>query len=242
EFEVDHVSLSPDRKEIVYSSNQDDIDRRHIWKVALAGGSPDQITRGTGIEWTPVTTADGTATALLRSDAKWPARPAIIVGSQAMRDIAPGTLPSDFPGDAMITPQAVIISAADGMLIHCQLFLPSGAQQPRHPAIVFFHGGSRRQMLLGWHYREYYHHAYAMNQFLACRGYIVLSVNYRTGIGYGMKFREALNYGAAGASEFNDVQGAGVYLRGRPDVDPNRIGVWGGSYGGYLTALALARG
>src|SRR5439155_21159598 len=77
--------------------------------------------------------------------------------------------------------------------------------------------------------------------FLACPGYIVLSVNYRSGIGYGMKFREALNYGAAGASEFNDVQGAGVYLRGRPDVDPNRIGVWGGSYGGYLTALALAR-
>jgi dipeptidyl aminopeptidase/acylaminoacyl peptidase len=66
-------------------------------------------------------------------------------------------------------------------------------------------------------------------------------VNYRSGIGYGLDFREALNYGAAGASEFNDVQGAGLYLRSRPDVDGARIGVWGGSYGGYLTALALAR-
>jgi dipeptidyl aminopeptidase/acylaminoacyl peptidase len=66
-------------------------------------------------------------------------------------------------------------------------------------------------------------------------------VNYRSGIGYGLNFREALNYGAAGASEFNDVQGAGLYLRGRPDVDGAKIGVWGGSYGGYLTALALAR-
>jgi dipeptidyl aminopeptidase/acylaminoacyl peptidase len=66
-------------------------------------------------------------------------------------------------------------------------------------------------------------------------------VNYRSGIGYGMEFREALNYGAAGASEFNDVEGAGLYLRSRPDVDGKRIGVWGGSYGGYLTALALAR-
>ena len=69
----------------------------------------------------------------------------------------------------------------------------------------------------------------------------MLSVNYRSGIGYGMEFREALNYGATGASEFNDVQGAGLYLRSRPDVDPARIGLWGGSYGGYLTALGLAR-
>ncbi|MFQ5630533.1 MAG: alpha/beta hydrolase family protein [bacterium] len=60
-------------------------------------------------------------------------------------------------------------------------------------------------------------------------------------MGYGMDFREALNYGARGASEFNDVMGAGLYLRSRPDVDPDRIGLWGGSYGGYLTALGLAR-
>ena len=132
--------------------------------------------------------------------------------------------------------------AADGLKLHGQLFLPSGARAgERHPAVVFFHGGSRRQMLLGWHYMQYYHNAYALNQYLASRGYIVLSVNYRSGIGYGMEFREALNYGATGASEFNDVLGAGLYLRSRPDVDPARIGLWGGSYGGYLTALGLAR-
>jgi dipeptidyl aminopeptidase/acylaminoacyl peptidase len=106
---------------------------------------------------------------------------------------------------------------------------------------VFFHGGSRRQMLLGWHYMQYYHYTYAFNQYLASRGYVVLSVNYRSGTGYGMEFREALRYGAGGASEFQDVLGAGLYLRGRPDVDPLRIGLWGGSYGGYLTALGLAR-
>jgi dipeptidyl aminopeptidase/acylaminoacyl peptidase len=76
---------------------------------------------------------------------------------------------------------------------------------------------------------------------LASQGFLVLSVNYRSGIGYGLDFREALDYGARGASEFNDVLGAGLYLRGRPDVDPDRIGLWGGSYGGYLTALGLAR-
>ncbi len=127
------------------------------------------------------------------------------------------------------------------MSIHGQLFLPPGAAQGKRPALVFFHGGSRRQMLLGWHYMYYYNNAYAMNQYLASLGYIVLSVNYRSGIGYGLNFREALNYGASGGSEFHDVMGAGLYLRGRPDVDPVRIGVWGGSYGGYLTALGLAR-
>lgn len=96
-------------------------------------------------------------------------------------------------------------------------------------------------MLLGWHPMEYYSNAYGMNQYLASLGYIVLSVNYRSGIGYGEEFREALNYGATGASEFNDVLGAGLYLGSRPDVDAAHIGVWGGSYGGYLTALALAR-
>jgi dipeptidyl aminopeptidase/acylaminoacyl peptidase len=76
---------------------------------------------------------------------------------------------------------------------------------------------------------------------MASKGYVVLSVNYRSGIGHGLNFREALNYGATGASEFNDVLGAGLYLRSRADVIPNRIGLWGGSYGGYLTALGLAR-
>ena len=107
--------------------------------------------------------------------------------------------------------------------------------------MIFFHGGSRRQMLLGFHYMNYYHNAYAMNQYLANCGYIVLAVNYRSGIGYGLNFREALNYGATGASEFNDVMGAGLYLKNRGDVDGKRIGLWGGSYGGYLTALGLAR-
>jgi dipeptidyl aminopeptidase/acylaminoacyl peptidase len=57
-----------------------------------------------------------------------------------------------------------------------------------------------------------------------------------------MEFREAVDFGAQGASEYRDVAGAGLYLRGRMDVDGTRIGLWGGSYGGYLTALGLARG
>jgi len=136
----------------------------------------------------------------------------------------------------------VTFSSTDGITIHGQLFLPPNLKSgEKRPAVIFFHGGSRRQMLLGWHYLYYYRNAYALNQYLASRGFVVLSVNYRSGIGYGMEFREALHYGAQGASEFQDVMAAGLYLRSRGDVDPGRVGLWGGSYGGFLTAMGLAK-
>lgn len=240
-FEVEHVTLSADRRAVLYSSNQDDIDRRHIWRVDVETGRPERLTPGSGIEWSPVVTADGKTVAFLRSDARRPARPAILAGN-VLRDLAPESIPSGFPEKFLVEPHPVTFPAADGMEIRGQLFLPTGMRPgERRPAIIFFHGGSRRQMLLGWHYLAYYHHAYALNQYLASRGFIVLSVNYRSGTGYGMEFREALNYGARGASEFHDVLGAALYLRSRADVHPKRIGLWGGSYGGYLTALGLAR-
>ena len=242
DFEVEDVALSPDHKTIVYSSNQDDIDRRHVWKVAVDGGQPERLTAGTGIELEPEFASDSSTVAIMRSDAHLPLRPAILSGDNAIHDLAADQIPHEFPANQLVTPRQVIFSAADGMYIHGQLFLPADAKDGKpHPAIVFFHGGSRRQMLLGWHYMQYYSNAYGLNQYLASRGYVVLSVNYRSGIGYGLDFREALNYGADGASEFNDVEGAALYLRGRSDVDAKRIGLWGGSYGGYLTAMGLAR-
>jgi dipeptidyl aminopeptidase/acylaminoacyl peptidase len=247
-FEVEYVELSPDKREAIFNSNQSDIDRRHLWRVPVSGGKPSAITSGKGIEWMPQLTSDGKFIAFLRSDAKRPAQAVI----QSI--IAPGNngeamggmralseIPRDFPVNELIEPQAVMITSADGMQIHAQLFLPKIPNGEKRPAAIFFHGGSRRQMLLGFHYISYYHNTYAMNQYLASRGYIALSVNYRSGTGYGMEFREALNYGASGASEFRDVMGAGLYLRGRQDVDPKRIGIWGGSYGGYLTAMGLSR-
>lgn len=95
-------------------------------------------------------------------------------------------------------------------------------------------------MILGWHYRNYYANTYAINQYLASRGFIVLSVNYRLGPGYGFDYHFPPDAGFEGGAEYRDVRAAGLYLKGRPDVDPERIGIYGGSYGGYLTAMALA--
>ena len=240
-FEVEHVALTPDRTRVIYSSNQDDIDRRHLWAVAVTGGAPEALTTGKGSEWMPAPVTDS-AIAFLRSDGKMAAHAAILPRPRAARPLAPDTMPAEFPAALLVEPQQVIFPAADGMPIHGQLFVPRDLKAgEKRPAVLFFHGGSRRQMLLAWHYMGYYHNTYAMNQFLASRGYVVLSVNYRSGTGYGLNFREALNYGATGASEFNDVLGAGLYMKSRSDVDAHRIGIYGGSYGGYLTAHALAR-
>jgi dipeptidyl aminopeptidase/acylaminoacyl peptidase len=243
EADVEHVALSEDCATIYYSTNKDDIDRRHIWQAPLnTSASPNRVTSGDGIEWGPAPLANGGALAFLASDARHAAHAMVRLPTGQPKELAPQTVPSDFPADQLVVPQQVILSASDGLRIHAQLFMPPGAAKDgKLAALVFFHGGSRRQMLLGFHYMYYYSNAYAMNQYLASKGYMVLSVNYRSGIGYGMEFREALNYGATGASEFNDVMGAGLYLRGRSDVDSGRIGLWGGSYGGYLTALGLAR-
>lgn len=244
-FEIENVILTPDRREVLFNSNQDDLERRHLWRVGVAGGRPVPVTRGKGIEWLPAVLragGDGEALAYVRTGARRPAEVVLRIGDGPERELVPGSIPADYPEAALVEPEPVIFDSADGMRIPGQLFLPRGLKPgERRPGVLFLHGGSHRQMLLGWHYNAYYNNAYGLNQYLASRGYVVLSVNFRAGTGYGMEFREALSQGAEGASEFYDVLGAGQYLRRRPEVDPDRIGLWGGSYGGYLTAMGLAR-
>ena len=154
--------------------------------------------------------------------------------------IAASALPKDFPSDQLVEPQTVTFKSEDGLEIHGQLFVPRNHAQ-QAPALIFVHGGPPRQMMPGFHYMYYYHNAYAENQYLASRGYVVLSVNYRLGVMYGRAFREAANAGWRGSSEYKDVVAGARYLQALPYVDRKRIGIWGGSYGGLLTALALAR-
>jgi dipeptidyl aminopeptidase/acylaminoacyl peptidase len=140
----------------------------------------------------------------------------------------------------LVVPRRVTFRAQDGMLIHGQLFETPAGGKPR-PALIFVHGGPPRQMLLGWHYMDYYAGDYAMNQYYATHGYVVLSVNYRLGIGYGHEFNRPEQAGPFGASEYRDVLAGRSFLSTLPEVDSSHVGIWGGSYGGFLTALALAR-
>jgi dipeptidyl aminopeptidase/acylaminoacyl peptidase len=239
-FEVTHVVFSQDRKRLVYSSTQDDTDRMHIWTVDAEHGSAVRTTQSHAIEDFPQIGADGALFAL-QSDGNQPVHPVALSAGGQWRRLAPEVTPSFFPSSKLVMPQAVSFMAKDGQETHAQLFLPRETTSKPHPAILFFHGGPQRQMLLGFDPKRTYSWIYAFNQYLVAEGYIVLSVNYRGGTGYGLDYREAENLGPGGASELNDLLGAITYLRGRQDVDSHRLGIWGGSYGGFMTALGLAR-
>jgi dipeptidyl aminopeptidase/acylaminoacyl peptidase len=241
---VEHMGLSSDGETLFFSSNLADIHGRHIWKVPTDGSEkPVQLTTEATIGTYPVALATGEKTAFMYATAVHPMSIAMVpVNGGDIEVIAPESLPKEYPMDELVTPELVVVKAPDGLEIPCQLFLPKDAKPgDKRPGVIHTHGGPIRQMLLGWHYMECYSEAYGMHQYFTNRGYVVLSINYRSGIGYGRSFREAPDTGRDGASEYQDILAGARYLQNRPEVDPERIGKWGLSYGGLLTAMSLAR-
>jgi dipeptidyl aminopeptidase/acylaminoacyl peptidase len=241
-FEVEHAALAPDGETLVFTANDLDLDRRTLWKIAAAGGQRIRLDAGgEKFEFFPAPLA-GAEIAFLETAARQPVTLALRDAAGSVRALRGGALAPGFPAAELVQPANVVFPSTDGLALHGQLFLPPGASaEAQVPAVVFVHGGPVRQMFAAPHFWGYYQGAYLVNQLLAARGIAVLSVNFRSGIGYGLAFREADGVGEAGAAEFQDVLAAALYLRGRPEIDGARLGIWGGSYGGYLTALALAR-
>lgn len=229
-FEVETFLLARDGRSLIYAANAGDLNRRQVWRRPLRAGAAARLTGGDGIASSPV--FGGDALSVIATDARRPAHPVLV----ADRMTPLGTVAT---ASGFVAPKSVLFRAADGVQIHGQFF--RSRVPGKRPALVFAHGGPRRQMLLGFHPSGYYSKAYIMNQHLAAKGYHVLSVNYRSGTGYGLAFRDAAGIGRDGASEYRDILAGGRWLAARGDVDPARIGIWGGSWGGYLTALALAR-
>jgi dipeptidyl aminopeptidase/acylaminoacyl peptidase len=240
QFEVEQLVVDPVLKKVFFNCNAEDIDRRHIWSVGLDGKKKAE-TKGKSIEWSPVLTGDRKFLAFIGSSATLPAQVYVKQLNKGKPiKLAKETLPARFPKN-LVTPKQVIFKSEDGWSIHGQLFVPAQKFKGKRPAVMFFHGGPIRQILLGFHYSSYYHRAYSLNQYLASRGYVVLSVNFRLGIGYGRAFREVSDGGPRGGSEYRDLLAGAKYLRSLAMVDSNRLGLWGGSYGGLMTALGLAR-
>lgn len=242
-YSVESFSLAPNGKEVMFVANTgpepDDIDRRHLFVTPVDQAKPRQLTKGQGLEWSPVMTGDAEHMLLISSTAQRPALPAVLSSRGELRLLATETLPKSYPAQLLVTPKRVSFTAADGMRVNAQLFEPAKSSG-QGPAVVYVHGGPHRQMLLGWPDSDYYGNVYAINQYLVSQGYRVLSVNYRFSTGYGYDYMKPSLNGAL-VDPYQDVKAAGEYLRGLPQVAANRIGVYGGSYGGYLTALALGK-
>lgn len=237
-----YTAISADGGTFYYCTNATDIERRHIWAVPASGGTPRQVTTGSGIETGPAPLASGKSLATLSTNWKMPQSLGLWPTAGGPQRIVFPTSRPGFPTDAHVEPQLVMTKAADGLDIHNDLFVPKDIKPgEKRPAFIFVHGGPVRQMLLGYHYRYVYHQFYATHQWLVSQGFIVLSVNYRSGVGYGRSFRNAPNTEARGNSEYQDVVAGAKYLQSRPDVDASKIGIYGLSYGGLLTAQALAR-
>src|SRR5438270_2041855 len=134
QFEVEDVSFSPDLKSILFSSNQNDVDRRHLWRVKLPDGRPEALTQGETMEWTPVETGQGNYVACLGSTATSPAMPYRL--AQKGREMLAGSeLPKDFPSAQLVVPKQVLFRSEDGLEIHGQLFVPQG-RKGAGPALI----------------------------------------------------------------------------------------------------------
>src|SRR5260370_29359562 len=234
DFDVEEARLNFDKTSVLYTTNLDNADGRHLeWTRSLQGFAlnekyPRHIT-GLGafhpfIEWHPIMLANGTIVCL-GSSATSPAMPYHWT-SKGPEMIAAEALPKDFPSAQLVVPKVVTFESPDGLEIHSQLFVPGAtadaenafllakgethgalfpSKQERHPALIFVHGGPIRQILPAFHYMYYYHNAYAQNQNLATLGYWVLSINYRLGIMYGRAFREVPDGGWRGSAEYKHL-------------------------------------
>ena len=244
-FMCEYIKISPDRNHIIFTANTGidplDIDRRHVIMVPVDKAEMEVMTPGSGLEWTPLITGDMSNLVYLSTSATRPPLPTIMnLKTRKNKILSLDKIPNDFPSDKMVVPTQVVFNSIDGLSIHATKFEKKEGKQKK-PAIIYIHGGPPRQMLLGWHYSSYYSNAYALNQYLANLGFVVLSVNYRLGIGYGYEFHNPLDGRTRGASEYKDIKAAGLWLVDQKYIDPNHIYVYGGSYGGFLTAMALGR-
>ena len=244
EFMVEHVSLSLDGKSLLCDANTGpdalDKDRRHILQVPVDKAEMKVLTPGNGNEWTALALENNLGLVYIGSTPQKAPQVIFRADASSSKSLTASLFPVDYPEKSLVEPKQVLFKSLDGLSIHAQIFDNSNGTQKK-PAIIFVHGGPPRQMLLGWHYSDYYSNAYALNQYLANLGFVVLSVNYRLGIGYGYEFQHPKSAGHLGASEYLDIKAAGEWLATQSYVDAKKIGIYGGSYGGYLTALGLAR-
>ncbi|WP_205501623.1 S9 family peptidase [Rufibacter psychrotolerans] len=234
-FEVQNVQMSKDRKFWYLITNQVHPGEQHFYRMPLNGGKMEQITRMTGAH--EVTLSPDEKTLAVRysySNKPWELylmenKP----GARAVQ-ITQSTTP-EFRAYPWREPEVITFKAADGADVHARLYRPANAPQGG-PAVIFVHGAGYLQNAHRWwstYFREYMFH-----NLLADKGYTVLDIDYRGSAGYGRDWRTGI-YRHMGGKDLSDHVDGAKMLAQKYGVDSKRIGIYGGSYGGFITLMAM---
>ncbi len=234
-FNVYDVALSHDKKTWYFTSNQVHPGEQHFYRMPLAGGQPTQITSMPGRS-SVVVSPDEKTLALTYSFSNRPWELYVMpnrVRAKAKRLTHSTT--EEFESYPWRVPQNITFTAGDGAEVHARLYRPD-IPAPHGPAVIFVHGAGYLQNAHKWwssYYREYMFH-----NFLVDNGYTVLDIDYRASAGYGRDWRTAI-YRNMGGKDLSDQIDGVKYLVDNHDVDSARIGIYGGSYGGFITFMAM---
>jgi dipeptidyl aminopeptidase/acylaminoacyl peptidase len=236
-WEVQQVQLAPDRKSLYLHTNEGDFGQVHVWSLDPATGKKVQLTAAEGRQ-DAVISPDGATLAVLASTANHP--PELFLQSSHAgrgaepRQITESTTP-EFRSYAWSKPEIVMIPARDGTPVPARLYRPPGAAA-NHAAVIFVHGAGYLQNVHRWwssYFREYLFHHLLMS-----RGYTVLDLDYRGSAGHGRAWRTAI-YRHMGGTDLDDQVDGARWLVRQLHVDSTRIGIYGGSYGGFITLMAM---
>jgi dipeptidyl aminopeptidase/acylaminoacyl peptidase len=238
-WEVTRAELSPDRRKIYFVSTESGAGERHVYSVPIDGGPRTRLTTTTGANEAEIS-PDEKFLALIHSEANQPPEVYLAPNRPGAEPRRITTSPTEewrsFP---WVVPPIVTYKARDGADVTARLYTPEmvGAKRdPLAPGVVFVHGAGYLQN--AHQYWSSYYREYMFHHLLASRGYVVLDPDYRGSAGYGRDWRTAI-YRHMGGRDLTDVVDGARYLAAEQRVDARRIGVYGGSYGGFITLMAM---
>jgi dipeptidyl aminopeptidase/acylaminoacyl peptidase len=239
-WEVSSAQLSADRKTLFLTTSEVHPGERHFYTMSVDGGARTKVTSMTGSNEATVSPDEKTLAIVYSYSTKPPELYVMpfTAGAQAARVTTTPTV--EFSSFKWIDPKVITYKARDGQDVYARLFTPEmiGAKRdPKRPAVVFVHGAGYLQEAHKYWSSSYYREN-MFNNILASKGYVVLSPDYRASAGYGRDWRTGI-YRHMGGKDLDDVVDAAKFLVQSEKVDPKRIGVYGGSYGGFITLMAM---
>lgn len=236
-----YAAWSPDSRRIAWAHSADGNQmERFISIAAVDTGQITPVVTEHGVNRAPEFSADGNMLVYERSAVEHPLEiyeVAATAGSRPER--LTNSLPPGLAVEDLTPPVAVHYrSRADGKPVPATLMVSKKLDRSqKHPAIIWVHGSGADQNYLGWH-PGYYRMYYAMSQYLAQQGYVILTPDYRGSSGYSRDWAVGASRDLGGG-ETQDVNAGADYLKTLSYVDPNRIGIWGLSYGGFMTLQSV---